>query len=250
MHIHRWALWRRLVACVLMALVAALAIASSAFAAPKISEAAYTNAIAYDLKSLQSTHFYATFDRPVWAELTIHDGAGRKVAKIFDGSISEANKRFWFPSWNGKNSAGKRLPSSGAYIWKLRAVSDGQESVTTGKIAVCKVLFTMRGDFPTAREQKPAWEPIYERYMVKGAATIYTRAVRGGDDATPLSIYYASRSESTQYYGKLGDWDVSASQPLNTTTYLRGTKAIPRQGWYEFSFNISGSLWYEVTVIQ
>lgn len=86
--------------------------------------------------------------------------------------------------------------------------------------------------------------------MVKGAATVYVRVVRGGGAATLLRIDYWPRVEGIQHYGKLGSWDISADRPLSTTCYMRGADAVPKQGWYEFNFWLAGLLWYEMTVLR
>lgn len=239
-----------MLAAVLCALFAGVAVAG---AAPKIVEASYTNAVAYELKSLQWTHFYATFDQPVWAVLTVHDGAGREVARVFDGAVPEANKRFWFPSWNGKDAHGRHLPSSAGYIWKLRAVRGGQTAEASGRIAICKVLFTIRDQVThdAATDSRFEAERDYQRYMIDGPANVYISATsKNGCDAFAVTMYGQPGATSFQS-GNVGAYSIAAGAKLHETVYLRYPPWRFSRGMQRIATAVrNGDISYQITVLQ
>lgn len=241
--------------------VAVLAIAVPAYAQTKasmIDEAGYTNAVATSLKSLQWTHFYGTFDEPAWAVLTIHDGAGREVARIFDGAVSSGS-RVWFPSWNGKDSSGRYLPSSIAYEWRLRVNRGDRYDVVSGRIAVCRILFTVKGDDP----QGTSTHLAVDRYMFKAPANVYLRATRPAGGTTRVAVEFP---DTARWGGVVvGQWDVTAATPLNTVQYVRqawGSELVSPSGVYPLAvwwgvppIDIHGAVtpapvWFEMTVLQ
>lgn len=223
---------------------------ASAAAAPAITELGVTNAIGYELKSLQWTHFYATFDQPVWAVLTVHDGAGREVARVFDGAVPNANQRFWFPSWNGKDALGRRLPSSAGYTWKVTAYRGGQTSSKLGRIVISRVLFTIKETVPNpALADRPLTECTYSRYMVEGSANVYLSA--GATETCTFQLTTRPTPTTTAWTaGNIGSWSMEAGGWLNDTKYLRPPAWVFARGLHDIEFESNASLNYQITVLQ
>jgi len=139
---------------------------TTAVAAPVITEAKFTNPVAYELKSLLTTRMYCTVDTPgVWATLTVSNYKG-VVKTVYSGAIPTANQRFWMPPWNGMDASGARLPT-GVYNWTLTVAKGTTRTTTTGKIAISKINFNVSATL--GDEQSTS----FSRYMVPGPAFIY-----------------------------------------------------------------------------
>lgn len=240
----------RLFALTVLAAALSLALASPAVAAPKATEAAFTNPVAYELKSLLSTRFYCTVDTAgTWAVLDVFSADGI-VKTVYSGPIAAANTKTYFPAWDGKDYLGRRLPSA-SYEWRLTLSKGGQSSVTRGKITVSRITFFVKGEGSTEGMD------LQNRYMLPGNANIYLDLAALGTDGATLSINIAyptnpagwDPSFPTLQLIELGDLQASAGAPLKQTIYLRGSQAPRYRGSYEFQ-NWFGSARFYVTVIQ
>lgn len=230
---------------------------ATAAAAPAISEAAWTNPIGYELKSLQWTHFYATFDRPVWAVLTVHDGAGHEVARVYDGAVPEAGKRFWFPSWNGKAAGGRRLPSSAGYTWRLRAYRNGEVTEKAGRIAISRIIFTIKSTLVNDEwpENQLSREVRWDRYMVDGkTANMYIQASAPSTETDYPGFFVTMGGRTYNTHDPRGNAytaSIKAGSSVNAAVYLRN-------GWdFDTGMNwITVNTWdmpavtYAITVLQ
>lgn len=242
--------WIRLGALALIVSALWSAGATSAFAAPAVKEMGVTNPIGYELKSLQWTHFYATFDQPVWVVLTVHDGTGREVARVFDGAVPTANQRFWFPSWNGKDACGHRLPSSAGYTWKVTAYRGGQSASKNGRIVISRVYFTIKETVPNpAIADRPMTERRYTRYLVDGSANLYLSA--GATETVTFQLTMPQTPTATATYaGNIGSWRMVPGEWLNDTRYLRPPTWVIARGIHDIDFESNASLNYQITVLQ
>ena len=227
-------------------IVAAIVTIASLFAAPearalRINEVRYTGPVAYELKSLQTTRFWCTVDTPgVWATLRIKDGQGRVVRTIYSGPIQEANKRFYFPLWNGLDDNGQRLFSA-SWNWELTVNKGGAVATKTGKITVSKIEFFLTGRVSDLKED------LFSRYMIPGNANIYIRTSTSGPfDAFMFGIVNASG------YEYISD-PILMDRPnraVNTTVYLRGSNAMIGRGMNVFVTAGYDDVYYYMTVIQ
>lgn len=164
--------------CILVALVIAVALAwaAPAFAAPGILFAKYTNPIAYELKSLQSTRFYTRVDTAnVWAALKVRTPYGDKY--IYRGAIPTAGTNFYFPLWDGKGPSGQRLPTSVAYRWSLTVTRGGQSTTASGTIPVTRIYTSISGSVSQSYfDNFELFTHTYHSYFVKGWVTAYLSA--------------------------------------------------------------------------
>ncbi len=155
--------------------LALLALPATAFAAPKIAKAAWSNQIAYELKSGLSSTFTCQVDQAgCWATLTV-SGAKGVVKTVYSGPINVANAPVSFPAWNGLDASGRRM-STATYDWKLTVTKGNQASTATGKIAVSKIYFNLRGSLDINKSVTET------RYMINEATAFYIWARTPGPD--------------------------------------------------------------------
>ena len=197
-----------------------LAASALAFAAPTITNAGFTNPIAYDLKSLQQTRFYATVDRPVWAVLRISNGTG-EVVRAYNGPVTVVGKPFWFPAWNGKTSRGCRLPSALGYTWDLTVDRGGLSSTRHGTIAVTRTLLRERGQTEVP-DSRPETEIVWSRYMVAGPARVQLRAV--STSTADVSVFVQNDVDALNS-SVVGHW-TTVAQPPGSTALSVFTRAL------------------------
>lgn len=235
-------------ACLAALLLALSAGAASANPAPVITEAGATNPIAYELKSLRWTHFYATFDQPVWVVLTVHDGTGREVARVFDGAVPNAGERFWFPSWNGKTNLGARLPSSAGYTWRIRAYRSGWVTENTARIAVTKVIFTIYDTPGNPGEVRPSTEQVYSRYLTDGSANVYMTI--WNRDACDVQVTMPQAPGAPSTAGNVGTWKLDPNHMTSATVYLRPPSWQIVRGSRDIGIDVKGADKVQMTVLQ
>lgn len=239
--------------CVTVMVCALLASAAPATAAaPRIKEISFTNPVAYELKSLLTTRFYCTVDQPgVWARLDIM-GADGPVKTIYNGPIERADERFWFPLWNGLDSAGRRLPSA-SYEYRLTVNKGATATTKTGRITVSRINFFLKG---TLASQKGKAE---SRYMLNEAANFYVwgKTLNASQTKLYLSpgpIEYKDGPFTKVLPGVLLTFPNGQTQ----TQYFRGAQAIPTRGMRDITVsnhtpaftNQDVSMEYYITVIQ
>jgi hypothetical protein len=207
-------------------------------APPKASFVRYTNPLAYDLKSLRSTRFYTSVDKPnVWAELSVKCPTGTKY--LYKGAIPNAGENFYFLPWDGMGPDGKRMTSA-AYEWTLRLSQSGSTSTYTGKITVSRICFSISG---TAKAGSPVRTSAY---MVPGSANCYIAATSGAaSDALYLSLAGPNGFAVAQR-----NFGVSSGAPLNAVSYYRDAAAIRSAGTHAWTFTGRVAPTYRVTVIQ
>jgi len=228
---------------------------ASAVAAPVITEAKFTNPVAYELKSLLTTRMYCTVDTPgVWATLTVSNYKG-VVKTVYSGAIPTANQRFWMPTWNGMDASGARLPT-GVYNWTLTVAKGTTKTTTTGKIAISKINFNVSGVAAAQQAVKAS------RYMVAGPAYLYVWAstTNSSNNSAFIGVSGTTRPPAG-YIGRVPiAWFVF---PNNTTYsyYLKDPCTIASKGMHDISvknmaMNIAigntpaPTMTYYLTVIQ
>lgn len=224
---------------------------ATAAAAPVVKEAAFTNPVAYELKSLLTTRFYCTVDTPgSWATLTVSNSKG-VVKTLYSGAINTTS-RTYFPAWNGLDSAGKRLPTA-SYDWKLTITKGGSTTVKTGKITVSKVQFFLKGDYTPSGNLPPT--PLafmfatYDRYMIDAPVNIYYRV--GSKSAGSLTTSVQFKADP-MFYRQSFSTALPAGKAVNATKYLHNPYP-PKKGTYKFMMStgdFDANYSYYFTVIQ
>jgi len=245
----------RLCAIFALAVLGALLIAPSAFALPNAEEAAFTNPVAYELKSLLTTHFYVKLDtNDVWATLDILGADGSVVKTVYSGPTGWAGPRYYFPYWNGLDKNGHRLPSAN-YRWRLQLAKGTQRNYYYGNITVSKINFFIKGRDASSG----GTTALADRYMIPGNVNLYVQAGEAvpstGGGLLWVGLTYprwpiprpASFTPSQQI--DVGRYAYLAGQTLKTTTYLRGERAVKNRGWHRFDLSTINSDYY-ITVIQ
>ncbi len=155
--------------------MAVLAFAAPALAVPRATFVKYSNPIAYQLKSLQTTRFYTNVDTGnVWAELKVATPYGDRF--IYKGPIAAAGKNFFFPLWNGTGPHGENLPSSAGYQWTLTVSQSGLSSATRGTIAVTKIYMGTHVKATAADLLSHDLEVRRSAYLITGSFNIYVSA--------------------------------------------------------------------------
>jgi hypothetical protein len=215
-------------ACILFAAV------SPAFALT-VKTLGSTNPVAYDIKSLQSTRFYAAADQPnCYAVLKVKTASG--YITIYKGALGTATSYF---SWRGLSADGHRLPSA-VYDYTL-TVNKGTASATkSGKISVSKIWFTFSGRSVALATVK------HRGYMKAGNANVYVSANSPTKpDSMAMRIAGPGGLNSEIMYRYVYSW-----RPLSATVYLRAGTAIRQNGIQEFAVRCANDVRYTVTVIQ
>lgn len=233
---------RMLAGSVLLAALFVALMAGTAYAAPVVTNAKFSNPVAYELKSLLTTRFTCDVDTAgTWGRLDIL-GASGIVKTIYNGPLVQGTN--WFPLWNGLDASGKRLPSA-SYDWRLTVSKGGESTVVTGKITVSKIHFFIKGrlqDLAAADEL---------RYMIPGNANIYYDMVT----ADILDVF------SLELYDPVGGevgfalWTFDfAGDRKRGTLYLRNNPgndtSIHIRGMHNFHLEAANDVTYYFTVIQ
>jgi len=240
----------RLLTIMALAALGALLIAPSAFALPHAEEAAFTNPVAYELKSLLTTHFYVKLDTDnVWATLDILAADGSVVKTVYSGPTGRAGVRYYFPYWNGLDKNGRRLPSAN-YRWRLQLAQGNQRNYYYGNITVSKINFFMKGSgLPGGSTSDLTVSQQFNRYMIPGNANIYMQVWE-----TDSSVNGARLTADLVYpvdhqYPEAFSYLVANDTVLNATAYLRGAKAIRYRGVHNWWLECPNATYY-MTVIQ
>lgn len=205
--------------------------------APHIAYLKSTNPIAYSIGSKLTTKFYTSVDvTGAIAVMTVATPSGTKT--IFNGPVAAANKAFYFPAWNGKDSSGKIMPSS-SYSYTLKVTTTGGTATATGKITVSKIWFTMAG---TAVAGAPK---VHLGYMLPGNANIYV-----GGRTTMMSDALAMKVSGPGGLSMaVGTFRCASAGRMNVTSYIRPPAVIKSKGVQTFTLSAT-NLTYAVTVIQ
>lgn len=154
---------RRILVVLALAAAMTFAFTTSALAAPGVTNAKFSNPIAYELKSGLYTRFTCDVNTPgTWGRLDIL-GANGVVKTVYSGPMVQGTN--WLPLWNGLDSSGRRLPSA-SYEWRLTVSKGGEVTTVNGKLIVCKVCFTVKGTVSDGRLD-------VQRYMIPGTVNIY-----------------------------------------------------------------------------
>lgn len=217
------------------------AFASTAFAAPGVTNAKFSNPVAYELKSLLSTRFTCDVDTPgTWGRLDIL-GANGVVKTVYNGPLTQGTN--WFPLWNGYGANGKRLPSA-SYDWRLTVTKGGESTVVRGKLTVSKIHFVVQGRLTDLGEES------YSRYMVPGSANIYWQFT---NNSWVDSLYFYLYAPSGTNVG----WayvDFDENETLKGTWYLRkepgNDTLIYERGMHDFEISVANDVTFYMTVIQ
>jgi hypothetical protein len=189
--------------------------ASVALAAPDITSHNVTNQIAWGLKSMQYTYFYAgVTPATAWVKLEILSSKG-VVKKIYDGPVNKLGKdpsgRYWSPRWYGHDNSGRML-ATGIYNYKWTATSAGSSVTRRGNIAVSRVWLTMTGAGTTGA---PA---AFERYMYAGRTRVFYHVYSAETTGTYMAISATWKSGSQDFadrntlYLAAGTWSPTISK--------------------------------------
>lgn len=243
----------RLLTIVALALMGVLLTAPSAFALPHAEEAAFTNPVAYELKSLLTTHFYVKLDTDdVWATLDILAADGSVVKTVYSGPTGRAGVRYYFPYWNGLDKNGRRLPSAN-YRWRLQLAKGTQRNYYSGNITVSKINFFIKGvGQPDGSTSDLSVSQQFNRYMIPGNANIYMQVweTDSSVNGARLTADIAYTTSSIDHrYPEAFSYLVANDQVLKATAYLRGTKAIRYRGVHDWWLSCPNAT-YCMTVIQ
>jgi hypothetical protein len=187
---------RKLVVFVALVALIVAGTASVAFAAPGITSHGVTNQVAWGLKSMQYTYFYAGIvPSNAWVKLEILSSKG-VVAKVYEGAVNKLGKdsigRYWSPRWYGKDKNGKILPT-GVYNYKWTVSSAGSSVTRKGNIAVSRVWWTITGAGTTSA---PA---AFERYLYGGTTRAYYRTYSAETTRTYMSVSATWKSGSQNF---------------------------------------------------
>lgn len=227
---------------VFVAMLAALltfAFASTAFAAPGVTNAKFSNPVAYELKSLLSTRFTCDVDTPgTWGRLDIL-GANGVVKTVYNGPLTQGTN--WFPLWNGYGANGKRLPSA-SYDWRLTVTKGGESTIVRGKLTVSKIHFVISG------QADPDTPYFYSRYMMPGNANVYSRIVNNSGDTSclTLAMFFSPNTEELGYIY----WWTNPNSVLNYTHYTRDYFDLKYRGVHTIGVMASEDSTFYMTVIQ
>lgn len=204
-----------------------------------VTNAKFSNPIAYKLKSLLSTQFQCTVNTTgATARLDILNGTGGVVKTVYSGAL--ANGTNILPRWNGLDKYGRRLPSS-SYKWRLVVSKPGSAAVTTyGNITISKIYFLLSGNSSTATQN-------FSRYMVPGNANLYFAMNTAEPTGDVFSL--AVKEPSGVSTGAFA-WNLAAPGTVNRTGYLRSTTAVKQFGMHNFAIRSNHSTAYSVIVIQ
>jgi hypothetical protein len=228
----RRALVRTFVVLAAAVLMVALA-APSAFAGTPVVQAGYSNSIAYNLKSLQTTRFWGSVLYPnMWAVLKVGTPYGDRY--LYKGPIQAAGTRFDFPVWDGRGPHGERLPSSGGYRWTLTVNKGGNSWTTSGVIAVSRIIVTTSVTTTEEFLQLRNMETFQDAYMLAGSYRCYLTAI---STAAPtedpgcfgLMIWYPAGPTAALNH----EWQF----PAGTTVRANGSGTIARTGIHNFSLS-------------
>ncbi len=236
---------------VFVAMLAALltfAFASTAFAAPGVTYAKFSNPVAYELKSLLSTRFTCDVDTPgTWGRLDIL-GANGVVKTVYNGPLTQGAN--WFPLWNGLDNAGKRLPSA-SYDWRLTVTKGAESTVVRGKITVSKIQFVVKG------RSDGQVITFQDRYMIPGSANIYWQATNRTSSSSSLHVELRAPSTVASPVGRVvgyGDIEFDPSETVKGTWYLRkepgNDTLLYDRGVHRFAIRSLNVVDYYMTVIQ
>jgi hypothetical protein len=180
------------------ALVVAIAAgtASVASAAPDITSHGVTNQVAWGLKSLQYTYFYAgVVPSNAWVKLEVVGGNG-VVAKIYDGAVNKLGKdsigRYWSPRWYGRDNNGKMLPT-GVYNYQWTASSAGSSVIRKGIIVVSRVWWTITGAGPASAPDG------FDRYLYGGKTRVFYHTYSAETTTTYMAVSAAWKSGSQDF---------------------------------------------------
>ncbi|MBU4557004.1 MAG: hypothetical protein KJ747_09050 [Actinobacteria bacterium] len=244
---------RKFQLCILLiALMAASSLwtPSTAIATPpQATSAHFTNPVAYELKSLLTTEFKCTIDKPgTWAVLDIFSADGI-VKNVYDGPISVAGEEVTFPAWDGTDYRRRRMPSA-SYEWRLTLLKNGERSYTRGKICVSKINFFISGVSDNGEGVQ-----VFSRYMIPGNANIYMR-LRDPYAASDPGRFLSSLIGWIEYPPphreqriEIGSWRLPEAETLDVTHYLRDADSIRYRGMHGFTFSDYHTVFY-MTVIQ
>jgi hypothetical protein len=257
----RWPV--RVVTLLVLTTMLVLGWTAGAWAAPPvINSIRYTNQIAYDLRSLQSTRFIANVDHDSTpATLTVKTMRGDVV--VWHGRIPAADTNFFVPLWNGMGPDGRKLPPA-VYDWEFKIgyqgegtnaairpmLAGGGESWvaarSSGKIIVSNVCFNVSGMALGSSEPR-----YHDAWMKPGNANMYV-VLDALVDPSPVDSF------DLQLWGPVAGtynvekaWTGLAMGTRKTDTfYLRPPKEIKTRGIHTFQCAAGYQVRYNITVIQ
>lgn len=240
-----------------LAVAAVLLSATPALAMLKVNYLRSTNPIAYNLKSLQTTHFYASVDTTgVWADLVVKTPKGD--IHVYRGPMNVANRNFWFPAWNGLGPNRTRLPSSGGYIVQLTINRGGQFATAKNSISISRWYGivsgisenSLAGPDPTGIDMITTRTPW--AWVVPGNMNVYVHATSAvttlGGDALALTIASVPFAWDATW---TAPFSLDATHPLDKTIYFRGANNTPGET-DEYYFLVRGKVrvTYRIVEIQ
>lgn len=236
-----WAPRRRALVVATLACAFALVFAASAYAAPGVTNAKFSNPVAYELKSLLSTRFTCDVNTSgTWGKLDIM-GANGIVKTVYSGPLTAGTN--WFPLWNGMDASGKRLPSA-SYDWRLTVTKGGESTVVRGKITVSKIHFIVKGRL------QDLGIAYYDRYMIPGNANIYFQAT---NESFVDSLYMYLWTPSDDLVGS-GLISFEENETRKGTFYLRknpgNDTSLHERGIHTFEVDVANDVTFYMTVIQ
>ena len=170
-------------------LVVALAwsLSATALAAPTLTASGATNPVAWGIKSLQWTAFWAKSGTPnAWAAVQVLSTSG-VVATVYNGSLAnrptDSGGRTIFPAWNGKDASGRYL-ATGNYRYRIQLSQGGLTVSASGPIAVSRNRWTL--------DTRTGGGRVNKRYVYTGPMWLY---MSGSTETTAGDAVQVERTE-------------------------------------------------------
>ena len=156
----------------------ALGLTATALAAPTVLAYGASNPVAWAVSSLQQTTFFVkspAVGAYTRVEVLSHSGV---VAVVYAGALGnrplDSAGRRTFPAWNGKDAAGRYLPT-GNYAYRIRLTQGGLGTTVSGVLAVSRARWTI---------DSRNGGPLYKKFLFAGPVWLYFTgwtAAAGGD---------------------------------------------------------------------